>query len=229
MLASPPPPRLRVRNEYVAQEQCHPSCDVLIAAATYRLSLRRISLRARKLLEGIGLICRTTIRPRVRRNANPCDISAPVATNRRFAGPLVPRRARLSRPRTCRRFTEGLPHRLPPKLNWQPVTGLHSTASMATSDNGWPRCARVSERTRHRTKTLGGSPDPAHRMTAVSQLHQNHVTALTQRGERRKATVVTHPVFGYKMSYGRMLEVQARMLAAHVRGDIPTYTGFTVR
>ena len=47
--------------------------------------------------------------------------------------------------------------------------------------------------------------------------------------EQRKATVVTHPVFGYKMSYGRMLEVQARMLAGHVRGDIPEYTGFTVR
>ena len=38
---------------------------------------------------------------------------------------------------------------------------------------------------------------------------------------------MTHPVFGYKMSYGRMLEVQARMLAAHVRGDIPRYVGFT--
>jgi CRISPR-associated protein Cas1 len=50
-----------------------------------------------------------------------------------------------------------------------------------------------------------------------------------QTYEQRKATVVTHPVFGYKMSYGRMLEVQARMLAAHVRGDIPSYTGFTVR
>ncbi len=47
--------------------------------------------------------------------------------------------------------------------------------------------------------------------------------------EHRKSTVVTHPVFGYKMSYGRMLEVQARMLAAHIRGDIPEYTGFTVR
>ena len=50
-----------------------------------------------------------------------------------------------------------------------------------------------------------------------------------QAYEQRKNTVVTHPVFGYKMSYGRMLEVQARMLAAHVRGDIPAYTGFTVR
>jgi CRISPR-associated protein Cas1 len=47
--------------------------------------------------------------------------------------------------------------------------------------------------------------------------------------EGRKATVVTHPTYGYKMSYGRMLEVQARMLAAHVRGDVPSYTGFTVR
>ena len=47
--------------------------------------------------------------------------------------------------------------------------------------------------------------------------------------EHRKSTVVSHPVFGYKMSYGRMLEVQARMLAAHIRGDLPAYTGFTVR
>ncbi len=47
--------------------------------------------------------------------------------------------------------------------------------------------------------------------------------------EYRKATVVSHPVYGYKMSYARMLEVQARMLAAYVRGDIPAYTGFTVR
>jgi CRISPR-associated protein Cas1 len=50
-----------------------------------------------------------------------------------------------------------------------------------------------------------------------------------QAYEQRKATVVTHPVFGYKMAYGRMIEVQGRMLAAHVRGDIPVYTGFTVR
>ncbi len=47
--------------------------------------------------------------------------------------------------------------------------------------------------------------------------------------EQRKATVVRHPVFGYPMAYNRMIEVQARMLAAHIRGDIPQYTGFTVR
>ena len=47
--------------------------------------------------------------------------------------------------------------------------------------------------------------------------------------EQRKATEVTHPVYGYRMSYSRMLEVQARMLAAYVRGTVPRYTGFTVR
>ncbi len=47
--------------------------------------------------------------------------------------------------------------------------------------------------------------------------------------EQRKATVVTHPVYGYRMSYSRMLEVQARMLAAYIRGSVPAYTGFTVR
>jgi len=47
--------------------------------------------------------------------------------------------------------------------------------------------------------------------------------------EHRKATVVTHPTYGYKMSYGRILEVQARMLAAYVRGDAPRYIGFSVR
>lgn len=47
--------------------------------------------------------------------------------------------------------------------------------------------------------------------------------------EQRKATEVTHPVYGYRMTYSRMLEVQARMLAAYVRGSVPSYTGFTVR
>jgi CRISPR-associated protein Cas1 len=47
--------------------------------------------------------------------------------------------------------------------------------------------------------------------------------------EQRMAAMVTHPVYGYKMSYARMIEVQARTLAAYLRGDIPRYTGFTVR
>ena len=47
--------------------------------------------------------------------------------------------------------------------------------------------------------------------------------------ERRKSTIVTQPLFGCKMSYGRMLEVQARLRAAYIRGDVTAHQGFTVR
>ena len=47
--------------------------------------------------------------------------------------------------------------------------------------------------------------------------------------ERPKSTIVTHPPFGYKMSYGRMLEAQARLLSAYILGDVPAYQGLTVR
>ncbi|MFA5264368.1 MAG: CRISPR-associated endonuclease Cas1 [Opitutaceae bacterium] len=46
---------------------------------------------------------------------------------------------------------------------------------------------------------------------------------------RRMDTEVSHPEFGYKMSYRRMLEVQARQLWRVVRGDAPAYHGFTTR
>ncbi|OHV43962.1 hypothetical protein BCD48_26510 [Pseudofrankia sp. BMG5.36] len=47
--------------------------------------------------------------------------------------------------------------------------------------------------------------------------------------ERRLDIEVTHPVFGYRISYRRVLEVQARLLAAHLLGEIPSYTAFTTR
>ncbi len=46
---------------------------------------------------------------------------------------------------------------------------------------------------------------------------------------RRLDSEVSHPEFGYKMSYRRMFEVQARQLWRVVRGDAPTYHGFTTR
>ena len=62
-------------------------------------------------------------------------------------------------------------------------------------------------------------------------------TVLNDRGRRRfweawfrrLDTEVSHPEFGYKMSYRRMLEVQARQLWRHVRGDAARYHGFTTR
>lgn len=38
--------------------------------------------------------------------------------------------------------------------------------------------------------------------------------------ERRLAQEITHPVFGYRLSYRRLLEVQARLLGRHLAGEI---------
>jgi CRISP-associated protein Cas1 len=46
---------------------------------------------------------------------------------------------------------------------------------------------------------------------------------------RRLDTEVTHPQFGYTMTYRRMLEVQARQLWRYVRGEAERYFGFTTR
>ena len=61
--------------------------------------------------------------------------------------------------------------------------------------------------------------------------------ALTQQGrrsfiaayERRLDQEVTHPVYGYRITYRRVLEVQARMLGAYLLGEIPDYVPFMTR
>ncbi|NLN77235.1 MAG: CRISPR-associated endonuclease Cas1, partial [Armatimonadetes bacterium] len=47
--------------------------------------------------------------------------------------------------------------------------------------------------------------------------------------ERRMTTEVTHPIFGYKVSYRRILEVQARLLARVIQGEIQEYPPFCTR
>lgn len=47
--------------------------------------------------------------------------------------------------------------------------------------------------------------------------------------ERRLDTEVRHPTFGYTVNYRRVLEVQARVLGAHLLGEIPEYVAFTTR
>lgn len=46
---------------------------------------------------------------------------------------------------------------------------------------------------------------------------------------RRLDTEITHPSFGYKMSYRRMMEVQMRQLWRFCRGDSHQFYGFTTR
>lgn len=47
--------------------------------------------------------------------------------------------------------------------------------------------------------------------------------------ERRLAEQITHPVFGYRVSYRRVLEMQCRLLARHLLGELPEYPGFKTR
>lgn len=47
--------------------------------------------------------------------------------------------------------------------------------------------------------------------------------------EQRLDTLISHPIFGYRVSYRRVLEVQTRLLARHLLGEIPAYPNFLVR
>ncbi len=61
------------------------------------------------------------------------------------------------------------------------------------------------------------------------QLSEDGRKVFFQTYEQRKAAEATHPVFGYKLSLNRTIEVQARLLASYVRGDSPRYIGYTAR
>ncbi len=50
-----------------------------------------------------------------------------------------------------------------------------------------------------------------------------------QAFERRMHETVTHPVFGYKLSYRRMLELEARFLSRYLMGELPEYRPIVTR
>ncbi|HRA87526.1 MAG TPA: CRISPR-associated endonuclease Cas1 [Planctomycetaceae bacterium] len=70
-----------------------------------------------------------------------------------------------------------------------------------------------------------------------SFLERAGAVTLTEQGrksviaafERRLEQEVTHPTFGYRISYRRILEVQTRMLARHVTGELPEFLPFCTR
>jgi CRISPR-associated protein Cas1 len=47
--------------------------------------------------------------------------------------------------------------------------------------------------------------------------------------ERRMSHEITHPIFGYKVSYRRLLELEARLLGRYLLGEIPDYSAFKTR
>lgn len=50
-----------------------------------------------------------------------------------------------------------------------------------------------------------------------------------QAYERRMDSLITHPVFGYRISYRRALEVQTRLVGRVLSGELENYPGFRTR
>ena len=68
----------------------------------------------------------------------------------------------------------------------------------------------------------------------VTELNSCRMTDTTKRlflekFEERMQEIITHPTFAYKVSYRRCMELQARLLAKCLTGEIPAYQPFTVR
>ena len=47
--------------------------------------------------------------------------------------------------------------------------------------------------------------------------------------ERRLSHEIVHPLFGYRVSYRRLMEMQARLLGRFLMGELPVYPNFTTR
>jgi len=115
-----------------------------------------------------------------------------------------------------------------------PSTSPARARAEATIRRAWNLGCRSIEYSSTRPDRTGIIPEaqsasPGMSSTARGRTRPGSSRRFFQAYEQRKSTEVKHPTFGYRMSYGRMLEVQARMLAAYLRGDIPRYVGFTVR
>ena len=53
--------------------------------------------------------------------------------------------------------------------------------------------------------------------------------AMLRAFEQRMDSLVTHPLFGYRVSYRRVLAIKARLLARAVTGELTRYPGFETR
>ena len=73
------------------------------------------------------------------------------------------------------------------------------------------------------------TPDDFVRTGSAVALSKRGRTGLIRAYEQRMDTLVTHPLFGYRVSYRRIMEIQARLLARVVSGETVRYVGFETR
>jgi CRISP-associated protein Cas1 len=72
-------------------------------------------------------------------------------------------------------------------------------------------------------------PDDFLRVGPAVSLRPAGRKAFLRAYEQRMDTLVTHPLFGYRVNYRRLLEVQVRLLGRVIEGEIPSYPGFETR
>lgn len=60
-------------------------------------------------------------------------------------------------------------------------------------------------------------------------LRPNARRSLIEAYERRMDAPITHPIFGYRITYRRLLELQARLLGRHLLGELASYPAFRTR
>ena len=77
------------------------------------------------------------------------------------------------------------------------------------------------------TKVRGYRIDPGE-ISRTCHLPEYGIKILT-RFEERLNEEVTHPIFGYKVKYRRCIELQARLLAKYLTGEINEYPPFITR
>lgn len=66
-------------------------------------------------------------------------------------------------------------------------------------------------------------------VTGASRLRPAGRSKLITAYERRVATTFTHPTFGYKATWRRTMEIQARLVLGVLDGTQPTYRGVIIR
>ena len=73
------------------------------------------------------------------------------------------------------------------------------------------------------------SPDDFIRRGPAVALKPDARKKFLQAYEKRMDTLITHPVFGYRISYRRILDVQARLLGRVLSGELAEYPAFRTR
>ncbi len=72
-------------------------------------------------------------------------------------------------------------------------------------------------------------PDDFIRSAGSVNMHPDGRKRLIAAFERRLDQEITHPLFGYRLDYRRLLELQARLFGRFLLGELPDYPHFTTR